>query len=57
MTTEQQVCKQHGITHTTQLDDGGYVVRLPRNMDPKQLESSRFAAEGRLHIFERRLEQ
>jgi len=57
MTTDQQVCKQHVITHTTQQDDGGSVVRLPTMMDPKQLGSSRLAAERRLHIFERRLEQ
>jgi len=57
MTTEQQVCKQHFITHTTQQDDGGSVVRLPTNMYLKQLGSSRLAAERRLHIFERRLEQ
>jgi len=57
MTTEQQVCKQHVITHTTQQDDRGSVVRLPRKMDPKQLGSSRLAAERRLHIIERRLEQ
>jgi len=57
ITTEQQVCKQHVITHTTQQDDGGSVVRLPTKMDPKQLGSSRLAAERRLHIFERRLEQ
>ena len=57
MTTELQVCKQHVITHTTQQDDGGSVVRLPTKMDPKQLGSSRLAADRRLHIFERRLEQ
>jgi len=57
MTTEQQVCKQHFFTHTTQQDDGGSVVRLPTKMDPKQLGTSRVAAERRLHIFERRLEQ
>jgi len=57
MTTEQQVCKQHVITHTTQQDDGESVVRLPTKMDHKQLGSSRLAAERRLHIFERRLEQ
>ena len=57
MTTEQQVCKQHFITHTTQQDDGGSVVRLPTKMDPKQLGTSRLAAERRLHVFESRLEQ
>ena len=43
MTTEQQVCKQRVITHTTQQDDGGSVVRLPTKMDPKQLGFSRLA--------------
>ena len=57
MTTEQQVCKQHVITHTTKQDDRGSVVRLPTKMDPKQLETSRLTAERGLHIFERRFEQ
>jgi len=57
MTTEQQVCKQHVITHTTQQDDGGSVVRLRTKMDPKQLGSFRLAAERRIHIFERRRAQ
>jgi len=57
ITTEQQVCEQHFITHTSQQDDGRFVVRLPTKMDPKQLGSSRLAAERRLHAFERRLEQ
>ena len=57
MTTEQQIRKQHVIMHTTQQNDGGSVVRLPTKMDPKQLGSSRLAAERRLHIFERRLKQ
>jgi len=57
MTTEHQVCKQQVIIHTTQQDDGGYVVRLPTKMDPKQLGSSRLTAQRGPHIFERRLEQ
>jgi len=57
MTIEQQVCKQHVITHTTQQGDGETVDRLPTKMDPKQLGFSRLASERRLHIFERRLEQ
>jgi len=57
MTTEQQVCKKHVITNTTQQDDGGSVVRLPTKMDPMQLGSSRLGAERRLQIFESRLEQ
>ena len=56
MTTEQQVCKQV-ITHTSQQDDGGSVVKLPTKMDSKQLGSSRLTVEQGLHIFERRLEQ
>jgi len=57
MTTEQQACEQHFITHTTQQDDGRFVVRMPTKMDPKQLGSFCLAAERRLHIFECRLEQ
>ena len=57
MTKEQKACEQHVITHTTQQDDGRSVVRLPTKMDSKQLGTSRLAAERRLHIFERRLEQ
>jgi len=57
MTAENQVCKQHVVTHTNEQNDGGSVVRLPTNMDPKQLGSSRLTAERILHIFERRLEQ
>jgi len=55
MTTEQQVCEQHFITHTTQ-QDGGFVVRLPTKMDPKQLGSSRLSVERILRAIERRLE-
>ena len=57
MRTRHQVFKQSVITHATQQDDGGSVVILPTNMIPKQFGSSRLAAERRLHIFERRLEQ
>jgi len=57
MTKEQQVCKQHVTTHTTQQDNGGSVVRLPTKMDPKQIGSSCLAAERRLHIFVSRQEQ
>jgi len=57
MTKEQQVCEQHFIIHTAQQDDGRFVFRLPTKMDPKQLGSSRLAAERRLHAFERSLEQ
>jgi len=57
MTTEQQVCEQHFITHATQQQDGRFVVRLPTKMDPKQLGSSCLSAERRLHAIERRLER
>ena len=57
MTTEQEACEQHFITHTTQQQDGRFVVRLPTKMDPKQLESSRLSAERRFHATERRLER
>ena len=57
ITTEQQVCEQHFITHTTQQDDGRFVVRLPTKMDPKQHESSRLTTQRSLHAFERKLEQ
>jgi len=57
MTTEQQVCKQHVISQTTQQPDGGSVVILPTKMDPKQRGTSRLTVERRLHIFEHRLEQ
>jgi len=57
ITTEQQECKQRVITRKTQQDDGVYVVRLPTKMDPKQLGTSRLAAERRLRIFEQRMEQ
>ena len=56
MTTEQQACEQHFVTHTTQ-QDGRFIVRLPTKMDPKQLGSSRLSAESRLHAIERRLER
>jgi len=45
ITTEEQVCKQHVISHTTQQAGGGSVVRLPTKMDPKQLGSSRLTTE------------
>ena len=57
MKTEHLVWKQRVITHRKQEVDGGYVVRLPTKMDPKQLRPYCVASEGRLHIIERRLEQ
>jgi len=56
MTAEQQACEQHFITHTTQQQDGRFVVKLPTKMDPKQLRSSCLSAEQRLHATECRLE-
>ena len=57
MTAEQQACEQHFLTHTTQQQDGRFVVRLPTKMKPKQLGSSHLSAERRLHAIERRLER
>jgi len=57
MTAEQQACESHFITHTTQQQDGRFVVKLPTKMDPKQLGSSRLSAERRLHAIEHRLER
>ena len=56
MTTEQQACEEHFVTHTTQQEDRRF-VRLPTKMDSKQLGSSRLSAERRLHAIERRLER
>jgi len=56
-TTEQQVCEQHFITHTTQQHDGRFVARLPTKMDIKLRGISRLAAERRLHAFEHRMKQ
>jgi len=56
-TTEQEICEQHFITHTTQQKDGRFVFRLPTKMDPKQHGSARLAAERRLHAIVRRLER
>jgi len=55
--TEQKICEQPFIPHTTLQDNGRFVVRLPRKMDPKQLRTSHLAAERRLRAFERRLDQ
>jgi len=56
ISTQQQFREQHVVTHVTQQDDGGSVVRLQANMDPKQLGSYRLAADRGLHIFEGRIE-
>jgi hypothetical protein len=47
MTPEQQACEEHFLTHTTQQQDGRYVVRLPTKGEPDQLETSRLTAERR----------
>jgi len=57
MTTEQQVCEKHFITHTTLQRDGRFVVRFPTRMDTKQLRSTRLSTERRLHAIELRLER
>jgi hypothetical protein len=57
MTAEQQACKEHFITHTTQQPDGRFVVRLLTKMDPNQLGASCLSAEQRLHAIERRLKR
>jgi len=45
MTTEKQVCEKHFTTHTTQNQEGRFVVRLPTKMDPKQFTFSRLSEE------------
>jgi len=37
MTTKQQVYELHFITHTTQQQDGIFVVRLPTKLDRKKI--------------------
>jgi hypothetical protein len=54
---EQQVCEQHFTTHTTQQQDGRFVVKLPIKGEPNQLGTSRRSAEQRLLAVERRLER
>ena len=44
ITTEQLVCEQHFITHTTQQQDGRIVVRLPTKVDTKQNLTTRLSA-------------
>ena len=57
MTAEQQSYEQYFITHTTQQQDGRFVVKLSTKMDPKQLGSPRLSAERRIHAIEGRLER
>jgi len=57
LTPEHQACEQHFITHTTQRQDGRFVVRLPLKEEPNQLGTSRRSAEHRLLAIERRLER
>ena len=45
MTAEQQAFEQYFITHTTQKQDGRFVVRLPTKMEPNQLGNSHLSAE------------
>jgi len=53
ITTEHLVCEKYVITQTTQEDEGGFVVRLPTMIDPKQLGFTHLVSERRLHIYER----
>jgi hypothetical protein len=57
MTAEQQAREEHFFTHTTQQQDGRFVVRLPNKMESSHLGMSRLSAERRLHATERRLER
>ena len=57
LTSEHQACEQHFTTHTTQQQDGRFVVRLPLKEEPNQLGTSRSSAEHRLLAIERRLER
>jgi hypothetical protein len=57
MTSEQQACEEHFLTHTTQQQHGRYVVRLPIKGEPKQLRTSRLSVERRLHAIQRRQKQ
>jgi hypothetical protein len=57
MTPEEQVCEEHFLTHTSQQQDGRYIVRIPTKGEPNQLGTSRLSAERRLHAIERRLER
>ena len=45
MTAEQQACEEHFLAHTTQQQDGRFVVRLPTKMEPNQLGNSHLSAE------------
>jgi hypothetical protein len=56
MTAEQKACEDHFLTHTTQQQDGRFVVKLLTKMEPTQLGTSCLSAERRLHAIERRLE-
>jgi hypothetical protein len=47
MTPEQRACEEHFLTHTTQQQDGRFVVRLPIKGEPNQLGTSRLSAERR----------
>ena len=57
VTPEHQACEQHFTMHTTQRQDGRFVVRLPLKEEPNQLGTSRRSAEHRLFAIERRLER
>jgi hypothetical protein len=57
MIPEQQAREEHFLAHTSQQQDGRYIVRLPIKEVPNQLGTSRLSAERRLHAIERRLER
>ncbi|OXA41905.1 uncharacterized protein LOC110859593 [Folsomia candida] len=55
LTQEEQQCEEHYVTHTTQQQDGRFVVSLPFKTTPPDLGSSREMALQRLRQIERRL--
>jgi hypothetical protein len=56
LTPEQQACEQHFVNHTTQQNDGRFMVRLPLKEDPSQVGTSHRLAESRLLSIEHRLQ-
>jgi hypothetical protein len=57
MSSEQQACEEHFLTHTTQQPDGRFVVRLPTKMESSNIGLSRLSAGRRLHAIECRLDR
>jgi len=54
LTPEHQACKQHFITHTTQRQNGRFMVRIPLKEEPNKLRTSRRSAEHRTLVIERK---